>query len=165
MGKRKDLSDFVKGQIVMARRLDQSISDTANLVGCSRSVVVSTYQKWCKDGPPGNRRQGHGRPRLIDECGEQRLDRLVQSHRRATVAQIAEKLNAGHERKISKHTVQRSLLRMGIRRRKSSGQSAHKTPGTPQKAPANGHTEEEKWTMERWKNVSPAKKQSESTDE
>ncbi|KAK3557035.1 hypothetical protein QTP70_024248 [Hemibagrus guttatus] len=42
MGKRKDLSEFDKGQIVMARPLDQSISKTAALVGCSRSAVVST---------------------------------------------------------------------------------------------------------------------------
>ncbi|KAK3573528.1 hypothetical protein QTP86_026043 [Hemibagrus guttatus] len=41
MGKRKDLSKFDKGQIVMARRLDQSISKTAALLGCSRSAVVS----------------------------------------------------------------------------------------------------------------------------
>ncbi|KAK3557839.1 hypothetical protein QTP86_003179 [Hemibagrus guttatus] len=39
MGKRKDLSEFDKGQIVMARPLDQSISKTAALVGCSRSAV------------------------------------------------------------------------------------------------------------------------------
>ncbi len=41
MGKRKDLSEFDKGQIVMARRLGQSISKTAALVGCSQSAVVS----------------------------------------------------------------------------------------------------------------------------
>ncbi|ROI16524.1 hypothetical protein DPX16_2718 [Anabarilius grahami] len=39
MGKRKDLSEFDKDQIVMARRLGQSISKTAALVGCSRSAV------------------------------------------------------------------------------------------------------------------------------
>ncbi|KAK3541972.1 hypothetical protein QTP86_009228 [Hemibagrus guttatus] len=39
MGKGKDLSKFDKGQIVMARPLDQSISKTAALVGCSRSAV------------------------------------------------------------------------------------------------------------------------------
>ncbi|KAK3526719.1 hypothetical protein QTP70_032131, partial [Hemibagrus guttatus] len=70
MGKRKDLSEFDKGQIVMARRLDQSISKTAALVGCSRSAVVSIYQKWSKEGTVVNRRQGHGRPRLIDAHGQ-----------------------------------------------------------------------------------------------
>ncbi|KAK3571515.1 hypothetical protein QTP86_012867 [Hemibagrus guttatus] len=70
MDKRKDLSEFDKGQIVMARPLDQSISKTAALVGCSRSAVVSIYQKWSKEGTLVTRRQGHGRPRLIDARGE-----------------------------------------------------------------------------------------------
>ncbi|ROL49674.1 hypothetical protein DPX16_16000 [Anabarilius grahami] len=66
MGKRKDLIAFDKGQIVMARRLGQSISKTAALVGCSRSAVVSIYQKCSKKGTVVNQRQSHGRPRLID---------------------------------------------------------------------------------------------------
>ncbi|ROL41229.1 hypothetical protein DPX16_10381 [Anabarilius grahami] len=76
MVKRKDLSEFDKSQIVMARRLGQSISKTAALVGCSRSAVVSIYQKWSKEGTVWNRRQGHGRPRLIDARGERRLARV-----------------------------------------------------------------------------------------
>ncbi|ROL50368.1 hypothetical protein DPX16_19894 [Anabarilius grahami] len=69
MGMRKDLNEFDKGQIVMARRLGQSISKTAALVGCSRSTVVSIYQKWSKERTVVNRRQGHERPRLIDARG------------------------------------------------------------------------------------------------
>ncbi|ROL54188.1 hypothetical protein DPX16_10611 [Anabarilius grahami] len=90
MSKCKDLSEFDKGQIVIARQLGQSISKTAALVGCSRSAVVSIYQKWSKEGTVMNRRQGHGRPRLIDACGERRLACVVRSNRRATVAQIAQ---------------------------------------------------------------------------
>ncbi|KAK3520557.1 hypothetical protein QTP70_026490 [Hemibagrus guttatus] len=44
MDKCKDLSEFDKGRIVMARPLDQSISKTAALVGCSQSVVPQTSQ-------------------------------------------------------------------------------------------------------------------------
>lgn len=117
MGKCKDLSDFERGQIVMARRLGQSISQTAKLVGCSRSAVVSTFKKWTQEGQPVNRRQGHGRPRLIDARGELTLARVVRCNSTATVAQIAEKVNAASERKVSEHTVHRSLLRMGMRRR------------------------------------------------
>ncbi|KAK3542759.1 hypothetical protein QTP70_002767 [Hemibagrus guttatus] len=40
MDKCKDLSEFDKDQIVMARPLDQNISKTAALLGCSRSAVV-----------------------------------------------------------------------------------------------------------------------------
>ncbi|KAK3536066.1 hypothetical protein QTP70_026467 [Hemibagrus guttatus] len=50
MDKSKDLSEFDKGQIVMARPLDQNIFKTAALVGCSWSAVVSIYQKWSKEG-------------------------------------------------------------------------------------------------------------------
>lgn len=42
MGRRKDLSDFYKGQIVMARRLGWS-TKAARLVGPSRAAVVSTF--------------------------------------------------------------------------------------------------------------------------
>lgn len=120
MGKGKDLSDFEKGQIVMARRLGQSISKTASIVGCSRAAVVSTFQKWSKEGKLVNQRLGHGRRRLIDESGERRLTQLVQSNRKATVAQIAEEVNAGSEKKMSEWTVHRSLLRLGLRRRRGT---------------------------------------------
>ena len=43
MGKHKDLSEFDKGQIVMARRLGHSISKTAALMGCSKSAVVRIH--------------------------------------------------------------------------------------------------------------------------
>ncbi|KAK3526251.1 hypothetical protein QTP70_020399 [Hemibagrus guttatus] len=50
MVKRKDLSEFDKGQIMMDRRLDQSISKTAALVGYFHSAVRSDVScSW----PPG----------------------------------------------------------------------------------------------------------------
>ncbi|ROL43687.1 ATP-binding cassette sub-family C member 8 [Anabarilius grahami] len=61
--------------------LVQSISKTAALMGCSRSAVVSIYQKWSKEGTVVNRRQGHGRPKLIDARGERRLSLVVRSNR------------------------------------------------------------------------------------
>ncbi|KAK3549112.1 hypothetical protein QTP70_032575, partial [Hemibagrus guttatus] len=82
-----------------------NISKTAALLGCSQSAVVSIYQKWSKEGTVVNRRQGHGRPRLIDGRGERRLARVIRSNRRATVAQIAEEVNAGSDRKVSEYTV------------------------------------------------------------
>ncbi|KAK3518727.1 hypothetical protein QTP70_009665 [Hemibagrus guttatus] len=151
MGKCKDLSEFVKGQIVMSRRLGQSISKTAAFVGCSRSAVVSIYQKWSKEGTVVNRRQGHGRPRLIDAHGEQKLAHLVQVHRRATVAHIAEKVNAGSDRKVSEYTVHRSLLRMGLRRRRQV-RVPKLTPVHRQKR-LQWAREHQNWTLEQWKKV------------
>ena len=73
MGKCKNLRDFDKDQTVMVRRLGQNISRTAGLVGCSWYAVVSTYQKWSKEGQPVNQRQGHGHPTLIDAHGQRGL--------------------------------------------------------------------------------------------
>ncbi|KAL0157260.1 hypothetical protein M9458_048506, partial [Cirrhinus mrigala] len=99
MGKRKDLSEFDKGQIVIATRLGQTISKPAALVGCSWFAVVNVYQKRYKEGTVVNQRQGHGRSRVFGACGKQRLARVVRSNRRATVAQIAQEVNAGSDEK------------------------------------------------------------------
>ena len=64
-----------------------------------------------------NRRQGHGSS-FIDTCGEQRPVHVVWSNRQATVAQIAEEVNAGSDRKVSEYTVHRSLLHMGLHSRR-----------------------------------------------
>ncbi|GBM55538.1 hypothetical protein AVEN_16353-1 [Araneus ventricosus] len=69
MGEAADVSEFDKGQIVMARRLGTSITETARLVGFSRSAVVSVHAKWINDGDTSCRRQGVGRPRVIKEKG------------------------------------------------------------------------------------------------
>ncbi|KAF3698668.1 Transposable element Tc1 transposase [Channa argus] len=151
MGRNKDLSDFDKGQIVMARRLGQSISQTAGLVGCSRCAVVSTYKKWIKEGQPVNRRQGHGRPRLIDARAERRVAHLVQSNKKATVAEIAEQFNAGFDQQVSEHTVHRSLLRMGLRRRRRI-RVPRLTPLYHQNSLQWAY-EYQHWTTEQWKKV------------
>ncbi|KAK3574577.1 hypothetical protein QTP86_010193 [Hemibagrus guttatus] len=64
------------------------------------ALVVSIYQKWSKKGTVVTRRQGHGRTRLTDARGERRLARVIRSNRRATVAQIAEKVNAGRHKGV-----------------------------------------------------------------
>ncbi|CAL1599941.1 unnamed protein product [Knipowitschia caucasica] len=150
MGKGKDLSDFDKGQIVMAKRLGESSSRISALVGCSRSTVISIYQKWCKEGEAASRRQGHGRPRLIDTLGERRLARLVESDRTATVAQIAEKVNAISDKKVSSHTVHRSLLRMGLRRKKVNESMLANVRRQKRLLWALEH---EEWAVEQWKRV------------
>ncbi|KAG7323793.1 hypothetical protein KOW79_013495 [Hemibagrus wyckioides] len=45
MDKQKDLSDFDKGQIVMALQLGQSVSETADLVGCPEAAVQEIMEE------------------------------------------------------------------------------------------------------------------------
>ncbi|GBM81189.1 hypothetical protein AVEN_197331-1 [Araneus ventricosus] len=115
MGKAADLSEFDRGQIVMARRLGTSITETARLVGCSRSAVVSIHAKWINDGDGiSSGRQGVGRPRVVKEKGRRRLSRLVKQNRCQTVAQLTTQYNAGPSPSVSEHSVQLTLLDMGL---------------------------------------------------
>ncbi|GBM10381.1 hypothetical protein AVEN_169670-1 [Araneus ventricosus] len=114
MGKAADLSEFHRGQIVWARRLGTSITKTARLVDCSRAAVVSIRTKWINDGDTSSICQGVGRPCAIKEKGHQRLSRLVKQNRRQTVAQLTAQYNAGPSTSVSEHTVQRTLLDMGL---------------------------------------------------
>ncbi|GFU41428.1 uncharacterized protein TNCV_2171811 [Trichonephila clavipes] len=70
-----------KGHIVMARRLETSISETARLMGCSRSTVVSTYAKWINDGETNSRHHGFVRPHAIKEKGRRRLSCMGEKNR------------------------------------------------------------------------------------
>ncbi|GBM34483.1 hypothetical protein AVEN_106720-1 [Araneus ventricosus] len=110
MEKGADLSEFDRGQIVMARRLGASITETKRVVGCSRSAVVRIHAKWINDGDTSSRRQGVGRPRVNKEKRRRRLSRLLKQNRRQTVAQLTAQYNAGPSASVSEHTVQRTLL-------------------------------------------------------
>ncbi|KAK3524398.1 hypothetical protein QTP70_027992, partial [Hemibagrus guttatus] len=57
--------------------------------------------KVAKEGTVVNRRQGHS----CEGSLMRRLARAVRFNRRATVAQIAEEVNAGSDRKVSEYTV------------------------------------------------------------
>lgn len=76
--------------------------------------MVSIYQKWSNEGTVVNQRQGNEWPRLIDVFGERNLARVDRFNRQGTVAQNAEKVNAGCNRRVSEHTVHHSLLHMGL---------------------------------------------------
>ncbi|GBM98485.1 hypothetical protein AVEN_205936-1 [Araneus ventricosus] len=94
----------------MARGLGTSITETARLVGCSLSAVVSIHAKWINEVDTSSRRQGVDRPRVIEEKLRRRLSRLEKKNRRLTVAQF----NAGPSASVSEHTVHRTLLDMGL---------------------------------------------------
>ncbi|GBM24448.1 hypothetical protein AVEN_41096-1 [Araneus ventricosus] len=121
MGKAADVSEFDRGQIVMVRRLGTSIAETARLVGCSRSAVVSIHAKWINGGDTSSRRQGghlllvslFGRLRVIKEKGRRRLSRLVKQNRRQTVAQLTAHCNASPSASVSEHTVAAVLKAKG----------------------------------------------------
>ncbi|GBO04691.1 hypothetical protein AVEN_19391-1 [Araneus ventricosus] len=151
MGKAADLSEFDRGQIIMARRLGTSITETERLVGCSRSAVVSIHAKWINDGDTSNIRQGVGRPRVIKENGRRSLSRLVKQTRRQTMAQLTAQYNSGPNASVSEHTVQRTLLDMGLcSRRLTRAVLSTKRRRQLRLQWAREHRD---WTMDEWKRV------------
>ncbi|KAK3553533.1 hypothetical protein QTP70_004166 [Hemibagrus guttatus] len=106
-------NEYIRGTAHVGRLGDKVREARLRWFGhVQRREMVSIYQKWHKEGTVVNWRQGHGRPRLITACEERRLARVVRYNRRATVAQIAEEVNAGSDRKESEYTVHHSSLRM-----------------------------------------------------
>ncbi|GBN65267.1 hypothetical protein AVEN_200998-1 [Araneus ventricosus] len=69
--------------------------------------------------PCQNQRRGTcGAPRAIDYRGERRLRRCVRANRRATVEQLTVQMNQEATKSVCSTTVQRTLLRMGLRSRR-----------------------------------------------
>ncbi|GFU67693.1 transposable element Tcb1 transposase [Trichonephila clavipes] len=92
--------------------------ETAEFVNCSRAAVVKVYRAW-QNGTVQNQRRGKcGAPRAIDDRGERRLRRCVRADRRATVEQLTPKMNQGATKSVSQTTIQRTLLRLGLRSRR-----------------------------------------------
>ncbi|GBO16109.1 hypothetical protein AVEN_19151-1 [Araneus ventricosus] len=118
MQKRSDLSDVQKGMIIGFRAKGGSISETANFLNFSRAAVVKIYRAW-QYGTIQNQRRGTcGAPRPIDGRGERRLRRCVRANRLATVEQLTAQMNQGATKSVSSTTVQRTLLRIGLRSRR-----------------------------------------------
>ncbi len=46
MGKKGDLSDFVRGMVFGARRAGLSITKTTDLLKFSRSTISKVYREW-----------------------------------------------------------------------------------------------------------------------
>ena len=76
---------------------------------------------------------------------------MVRSNRRATVAQIAEEVNAGSDRKVSEYTVHHSLLCMGLH----SCRPVRVSMLTPvhRRKHQQWAREHQNWTTEQWKKV------------
>jgi transposase len=73
---------------------------------------------------------GGGMPRKIDEAGEQELCRLLEEKNHWTLAELAEQMEQRHHVHVSVSTIDRTLQRMEITRKKGRWVPASKTART-----------------------------------
>uniref|UniRef100_A0A3B3QF02 Transposase Tc1-like domain-containing protein n=1 Tax=Paramormyrops kingsleyae TaxID=1676925 RepID=A0A3B3QF02_9TELE len=151
MGKKGDLSNFERGMVVGARRAGLSISQSAQLLGFSRTSISWVYKEWCAKGKTSSMRQSCGGKCLVDARGQRRMGRLIQADRRATLTEIPTHYNRGMQQSICEATTRTTLRRMGYNSRRP-----HRVPlisTTNRKKRLQFARAHQNWTVEDWKNV------------
>jgi Transposase and inactivated derivatives len=153
------LSEFDKGQIIMAYKVGESMHGISERVGRARSTVRMWIERWIEEGTV-ERREGSGRPRALLEGEDRYIKILSLKDRFLTASDIAkvitvkvknEKGELVEEAKVTEQTIRNRLREFGLyarRPRKKPLLTGEQKRARLQWARAHLH-----WTPDMWKRV------------
>ena len=108
----KQVDDFVRGQIIGAKKFGASYRQISSFVGHSLSTVHHVWNRWIVDGQK-SRKKGAGRKKMITE--DRHLYRLAITDRQATSTELSKLWNECIVVPRCGSTVRRRLISSGLR--------------------------------------------------
>jgi len=127
MSKRRELTDFERGEIVGLSKGGFSQRNIAEILGFPKSTVGEVIKKYNEQGlttvPPRS-----GRPKILTERDNRHLIKIAQENRSKTLEELTENFNTSIAISVSSRTVQRTLHKEGY-----SGHAAKKKPFVSEK--------------------------------
>jgi transposase len=122
MPKRKELTDFERGEIVGLHKAKIPQRKIAEILNHPKSTVGDVIKKYNEQGLTSTIPRS-GRPKILTDRDKRQLVKIIKANRNLTLVEITEKFNETLNFSISSRTVQRVLHEEGY-----SGHAAKKKP-------------------------------------
>lgn len=122
MSKKRELTDFERGEIVGLSKGNFSQRKITEILNIPKSTVGDVLKKYNEQGLTSTTPRS-GRPKILTERDNRHLIKLVKENRGNTLEEITENFNTKMSISVSKRTVQRTLHKKGY-----SGHAAKKKP-------------------------------------
>ena len=122
MPKRKELTDFERGEIVGLSKINLPQRQIAEILNHPKSTVGDVIKKYNDQGLTSTISRS-GRPKILTDRDRRQLIKIIKANRDLTLVEITEKFNETLNFSISSRTVQRVLHEEGY-----SGHAAKKKP-------------------------------------
>ena len=112
-----DLSDFKRGQSVVARMAGTNVTKTTELFGVARSIILKVMAAFEKERKTSSLKQNSGRKQKLSERNRRTLTQIVWMDHKNTASKITSELNDNIEKPVSSKTVRRERHKARFHRR------------------------------------------------